>query len=199
VDETGQAIPDVFVRSFLTNDKVITDSDGNFTLTVGAEETDHIVIDADGYEFKVTEISEGGFAGESIVLNRIWKTEGKNDVFLPYQDTRNDRSVSSTNMISGEELASYPSASLLEALSGRLPGLVIVPAETTPGAEEYTAYIRGMPATIYIDGIKRDPKGLSVNEVESVEVIKDLSGRAALGISGAGPIFMDYNKNRQEL
>ena len=189
VDETGQAIPDVFVRSFLTNDKVITDSDGNFTLTVGAEETDHIVIDADGYEFKVTEISEGGFAGESIVLNRIWKTDGKNDVFLPYQDTRNDRSVSSTNMISGEELASYPSASLLEALSGRLPGLVIVPAETTPGAEEYTAYIRGMPATIYIDGIKRDPKGLSVNEVESVEVIKDLSGRAALGISGAGPIL----------
>jgi TonB-linked SusC/RagA family outer membrane protein len=197
VDESGQPIPNVFVRSFIPNDKVLTDSDGKFTLKVSSNQIDYITIEADGYEFSVTEIFGGAFEKESIVLKKIWLIDAKNEVMLPYQTTRNDRSVYSPTIISGDELATYPAVSFLESLSGRIPGLVINTVSTRPGQEEASAYIRGEPASIYIDGIKRDPSDLTVYEVETVQIIKDLSGRAALSISGAEPIIWITTKAGQ--
>lgn len=189
VDESGQPMPDVFVSSFVTNDKALTDADGRFTLQVAGDQLDQVVIDADGFEFYTTDLFGGAIREDTIVLKKIFRIDGKNEVLLPYETLRNDRSVSSTYMISGEELCSYPTTSFLEALSGRIPGLVINTSGTTPGQESSSANIRGMPASIYIDGIMRDPSDLTVYEVESVQVIRDLAGRAALGISGADPVL----------
>ncbi len=188
VDESGQPVPNVFVRSFLPNDKVLTDSEGKFSLKVASNQTDNITIHAEGYKFSVTEVF-GAFEKESIALEKIWLIDARNEVFLPYQTTTNNRSVYSPTIISGEELASYPAVSFLEALSGRIPGLVINTVSMRPGQEEASAYIRGEPANIYIDGIMRDPSDLTVYEVETVQVIKDFTGRAVLGISGANPII----------
>jgi len=46
-----------------------------------------------------------------------------------------------------------------------------------------------MGATIYVDGVIRDPSDLIASEVEKVEVLKDLSARASLGIYGSGPVI----------
>jgi TonB-linked SusC/RagA family outer membrane protein len=197
VDESGRPVPDVFVRSFVTNKKIITDADGNFTLTVSGGETDQVIIDAAGYEFNVSEISGGILNRDSIVLRRTWLTDGKNEVLMPYSSTLNERSVTASTMISGEELTSYPGVSFLEALSGRLPGLTVYTYETRPGDEEAGVAIRGESASVYIDGIMRDPADLTVNEVESVQVIRDLSGRATLGISGANPVLWITTKKGQ--
>ncbi len=189
VDESGQPVPDVFVSSFVTHNEVLTDTDGKFTLQVAGDRLDQVVIDVDGFGFHTTDIFGGALREDTIVLQRVWMVDAKKEVLLPYQTLRNDRSVTSTYIISGEELASHPSASFLEALSGRIPGLVINTTSTAPGREAASATIRGMPASVYIDGIKRDPSDLTLYEVESVQVIKDMAGRAALGISGADPIL----------
>jgi TonB-linked SusC/RagA family outer membrane protein len=189
VDKTGQPVTDVFVRSFVANDRVLTDTEGKFTLQVASDRLDQVVIDADGFEFYALDIFGGTISQDTIVLQKVWMIDAGNEVLLPYQTLRNDRSVSSTYIISGEELTSHSTASFLEALSGRIPGLVINTSSTAPGRESASATIRGMPASIYIDGIMRDPSDLTVYEVESVQVIKDLAGRAALGISGADPIL----------
>jgi TonB-linked SusC/RagA family outer membrane protein len=77
--------------------------------------------------------------------------------------------------------------------------LVINTVTARPGQEEASAYIRGEPANIYIDGIMRDPSDLTVYEVETVQVIKDFTGRAALGISGANPIIWITTKAGKSL
>jgi TonB-linked SusC/RagA family outer membrane protein len=79
----------------------------------------------------------------------------------------------------------------LESLSGLLPGLVITSQTSQPGSEDYAANatIRGEQAVVYVDGVIRDPSDLSPSEVEKVQVIKDLSGRAALGIYGSQPVL----------
>ncbi|MBN2698431.1 MAG: SusC/RagA family TonB-linked outer membrane protein [Bacteroidales bacterium] len=189
LDDSGEPVPDVFVMSFVTHDKVITDSEGKFTLKVSAASKDQIVIDEPGYEVSTTELFGGDLMQESITLVKMNLIDGKNGVKLPYREFNNNRSVSSTFAVSGEELASYPTTSFLDALSGRIPGLVIEVGNTKPGHESVSASIRGESASIYIDGITRDPSDLSVYEVESVQVIKDLSGRASLGVSGVNPVI----------
>ena len=188
-DEAGQPVPNVFVMSFVTHNKVVTDAQGNFSLQVSSVTKDQIVIDVPGYEINITDLFGGDYTGEPITLIKHNLIDGKNRVKLPYEEFPNDRNVSAINVISGEELATYPTTSFPEALAGRIPGLVINVNSTKPGHENVSASIRGETASVYIDGIMRDPSDLSVYEVESVQVIKDLAGRAALGLSGVDPVI----------
>lgn len=190
VDEQSEPVVGVFVMSFATNDRALTDPDGRFSLEVAADRPDQLVVDAPGYEISISDVQVGGvFEAGEIILSRATLIDGDKQVAMPYQNLPNDRNVSAVNTISREELASFPSTSFLEALEGRLPGLTISVADSKPGQEEVTAYIRGVEASIYVDGIMRDPSDLSVYEVESVQLLKDLSGRTALGISGVDPVI----------
>ncbi len=188
LDESGMPVPSVFVISFVANDKVLTDAEGNFSIKVASRSRDQIVIDEPGYEINITETIGGTIAEKSLTLKKV-NLFDKREISLPYQPFNNNRNVSSVNIITGEELASHPSTSFLEALAGRLPGLDVRTMNTAPGHESVYASIRGVSASIYIDGIMRDPSDLSVFEVETVQVIKDLSGRAMLGISGVNPVI----------
>ncbi len=179
----------IVVKSFNTSQSVVTDALGNYEITVTAAETDRISVSYDGYKSQVVEVVPGTTAIDPIVLEKYRYVSPDNSVGLPYRSLSNSRNVSAITVISGDELMSYPAASLLETLSGRLPGLTIESYSTMPGHESFGAFIRGTGATVYIDGIMRDLTGLSVSEVEEVQVIRDLPGRAALGLSGSGPVL----------
>ncbi|MEN3324477.1 SusC/RagA family TonB-linked outer membrane protein [Mariniflexile soesokkakense] len=188
INSEGQPIPNVFVKSFETKDKGITNNLGVFSIKVSSTETDQIVIDELGYVMKVTEINKGVLENPDITLMNSGYIEN-NMVQLPYQTISNNRSVSSTYTITGDELASYPSGIFLEALSGRIPGLQITLFNNNPGNESVFASLRGEGVSFYIDGVIRNPSDLTVFEIETVQVIKDMSGRAALGLSGVGPVM----------
>jgi TonB-dependent starch-binding outer membrane protein SusC len=188
INQEEQPVQNVFVKSFVTNDKALTDAEGNFSVSVSAATKDQLIIDEPGYDIIIEEVIGGAILNKSLTLVRD-ELFDNNSVSLPYQNFSSDRNVSSINMITGEELESYPSSSFMEALSGRIPGLTISTQTNKPGNESFSAYIRGEQASVYIDGIQRDPSDLSVYEVEVVQVIKDMSGRAALGISGINPII----------
>ena len=184
-----QPLKGIVVKSFNTNQSVVTDALGNFEIAVTSGETDRLSVSYEGYKIKVVEVAPGTTTVEPIILDEYSFVGSSNSIALPYRNIRSDRNVSAITTITGDELMSYPAASLLEALSGRLPGLTIEPYSTVPGHESFGAYIRGTAATIYIDGIMRDITGLSASEVQEVQVISDLSGRAVLGLSGSGPVI----------
>lgn len=188
VDGQGQPIPDVFVKSFEAKDKSVTNKLGAFSIRVAASDQDFIVIDHPGYKLKVSEVNFGTLENTTISLTSDDFLEN-NTVKLPYQNISNNRSVSATYTITGDELASYPSGTFLETLSGRVPGLQINTSSNNPVSEQVFASIRGEGVSFYIDGILRDPSDLTVYEIETVQVIKDFSGRAALGLSGLGPVI----------
>jgi TonB-linked SusC/RagA family outer membrane protein len=189
VTSLDQPVKGIVVKSFNTNQSAVTDALGNFEIAVTAADADRLSIDLKGYKVSVVEVAPGTTVVGPIKLEEYRFVSGSNSVALPYRDLTSDRNVSAITTITGDELMSYPSASLLEALSGRLPGLTIEPYSTVPGYESFGAYIRGTGATIYVDGIMRDITGLSASEVQEVQVIRDLSGRAVLGLSGSGPVI----------
>lgn len=189
ITDNAQPVSGIVIKAFNTNKATLTDAQGNFSVAVTSGATDRLTISQEGFVIKVVTVEPGNINLEPIVLERKYLFGGSNIEELPYRDIAGDRNVSAVSTISGEELTSYPATSLLEALAGRIPGLVIEPGSTTPGQESFTAYLRGAAASIYIDGVMRDITGLSAAEVEEVQVIKDLSGRAMLGLSGAGPVI----------
>lgn len=193
VNESGRPLKDIVVYS--SYETTITDAEGTFSIKIPVTMTDRIVVDETGYKTSIVESREGGISKDSIVLVKKRIIDGERNVELPFHSFESYRSVSATNVISGEELASYPTTSALEALSGRMAGLVIHRDESQPGFESVGASIRGVSAEIYVDGILRDPSDLSVDEIDKVEVIKDFSGRAALGMSAVNPVIFITTKS----
>lgn len=194
VDENGQPVPGIMVKSWVIQGKAITDAQGKFALDVARDLSDKVTIAADNYTTNVVSVSAGTLTLAPVVLEKIQLFDGKNSVELPYGTYRSDQITSAVYTVTGEELVSFPSSLVLEALAGRIPGLVINQGSNTPGQETATAYLRGSAASIYIDGVMRDITGLSTAEVEKVQVFKDYSGRAALGLSGAGPVIWIITK-----
>ncbi|MEO8253700.1 MAG: TonB-dependent receptor plug domain-containing protein, partial [Flavobacterium sp.] len=193
LDESGKPITQVLVKSFFANDKALTNFDGNFSIKVDPKK-DQLVIATDDYEPNSIQVIDGTIDNKDIVLVKKGFM-GNRVTELPYQTLSNDRTVSSVYTVTGDELASFPSSSFIEALSGRIPGLVITTYTNNPVQEYVFASLRGEPASFYIDGIQRDPSDLTVFEVETVQVIKDLSGRAALGLSGNSPVIWIKTKS----
>lgn len=121
-------------------------------------------------------------------------------VSLPYHDSLQAvRLVSSVDVISGRALQTFPGSRLLESLSGRMPGLVVAQGSTVPGMRSAFATVRGLGVTIYVDGIQRDPGDISPYEIDKIEILKDLSARAMLGISGSNPVIWVTTKGASSL
>ncbi len=189
ITDDAQPVQGVLVKAFNTNKVAFTDLQGNFSVEVSTGLTDRLSISHDGFLQKIVTVEPGNAELGTVALERKISFSGSNIEQLPYRSLTSDRNVSAVSTITGEELTSYPSTTLLDALAGRIPGLVIQPNSTMPGQESFTAYLRGSVANIYIDGVMRDITGLSAAEVDEVQVIKDLSGRAMLGLSGSGPVI----------
>jgi len=189
VDENSTPLPNIVVKSFYGHDLTTTDKEGKFSIKVAKERTDRLFLNEDGYKIQTVEISGGSKFDKPIVLEKTNLIDGKNEVSLPYMKTTTNHNVASIYTIKGDELLSYPSLNILESLAGRIPGLVVQQGNSMPGFETVYVSIRGETAVVYVDGLVRSVEDLSVSEVESVQVLKDFSGRAALGIMGSAPVL----------
>lgn len=213
LNSDGKPIPNVFIKSFVAKSKSKSNRLGEFSIQISAVE-DQIVIDELGFILNTTEIVDGKLIDPNIVLLDAGSIQNE-QVKLPYQMLPNNRNVSATFTITGDELASYPASSFLETLSGRIPGLFITTSSNTSvgqvsldsstgglnSGEQVYASIRGESVSFYVDGIQRDPSDLTTYEIETIQVIKDMAGKAALGLSGYNPIIwittktgIKYNK-----
>lgn len=186
----GTPLANVMVESFKTLDRTYTDANGSFSVRV-ISLSDQVSLSLDGFKKVSLEVATGSLAeGSDITMEAIQSFGNTNAVDLPYQQFSGNRSVSATNVVTGQELLSFPSGNLIEALAARLPGLSIDNVTSSgPGRETYFANVRGATATFYVDGIQRDPTYLSAYEVDRIYVFKDLSSRASMGISAAGPVI----------
>lgn len=189
LNEKGEPIANAIVKSFRARGRVLTSADGSFSIEVTQDLPDNLSIEANGFEPAVIPVGAGVLRIEPVVLKAKAAIAPGNKAIMPYMQVSSDRNVGAVSTITGEELASYPTGSMLTALSGRLPGLLISQSSFVPGQEAVYATVRGNLASIYIDGILRDPAGLSVAEVERIDVLKDLPGRSQLGITGENPVI----------
>ena len=111
------------------------------------------------------------------------------------------KKVSVTGAVSSigtKELSQSSSASLANALAGRLPGLTSIQSGGgQPGRDDAVMYLRGAATTngrsplILIDGVPRDNiRTLDANEIATVSILKDASATAVFGVRGANGVIL---------
>ncbi|HEX5554761.1 MAG TPA: TonB-dependent receptor [Chitinophagaceae bacterium] len=196
-DKLGQPLVGVTVQVKGTTEGVITDDNGKFSLK--AEPTDSLVISYVGYQRQVVTASNG--AGLDIVMEA--KSGSLNEVVVvAYGKQKKITVTGAVSSVSTEQLRQSSSASLANALAGRLSGLTSIQSGGgQPGRDDATMYLRGAATTngkgplILIDGVPRDNiRTLDPNEVASVTVLKDASSTAVFGVRGANGVILITTK-----
>jgi len=199
-DADAVPLPGVNVIVKGTNKGVVTDFDGNFALETN--DGDVLIISFIG--FTTQEVVVGADNNLTISLNEDY---AKLDevIITGYGSTAKKDLVSSISQIKGEALLNQPVARVDNMLQGRAAGVNVVSTSGEPGAAS-TIRIRGMssingnnnPLFVidgFIVGTDFNLSNLNVNDIESIEVLKDASSLAIYGTRGAAGVILISTKS----
>ena len=99
-------------------------------------------------------------------------------------------------------LKSSPSASITNALAGNVAGVLAMQRSGQPGQNTSEFWIRGIStfgasnsALVLVDGFERSLDEISVEDVESFQVLKDASETAIYGSRGANGVILVTTKH----
>jgi len=98
-----------------------------------------------------------------------------------YDRQKKSTSVQAYGELLTPKLTSTPSASYLNALSGRIAGLNTLQANGDPGNDIVSVSLRGLNPIILINGIPRNYDAIDPEEIESITVLKDAVSTVMLG------------------
>jgi TonB-linked SusC/RagA family outer membrane protein len=194
-DEKGESLPGATVKVKGTNRAVSTDVDGKFIIEVN--EGDIIIVSFIGY--KTQEISVGTAKNIAIKLETDEAKNKLNEVVVVGYGQQKKISVTGAlSSISVKEIERFPSASLSNAISGKLPGVLSRQSIGEPGYDGAQVYIRGIATIgsgrsplILVDGIERPNFDFyNSQEIESFTVLKDASATAVFGARGANGVIL---------
>ena len=212
-DDKGNPLSDVSVSIKGTKKGVITDQNGNFTITVPDGKT-ILVVSFVGYDVQEINVQDK----TDIVVRLATTTSKLEDVIVVGYGTQKKVTVTgAVAQVKGSELAKSSNLNLSNSLAGRLPGVTAVNSSGEPGYDGSAIRIRGTnslgnsDALIVIDGVPNREGGLSrLNpaDIESVSILKDASAaiygsRAANGVilittkrGKSGKPQLSYNFNQ---
>ncbi len=201
-DEDGVSLPGVSVVVKGTTQGTTTNRDGVFQLSV--PENDAIIV-LSFVGFINQEVSVGNKSAIDVILKVDVKAL-EEVVVVGFGQQKKVSVTGSVSSIGPEDIKKSSSASLANALSGRLPGLTSIQSGGgQPGRDDATMYLRGAATTngrsplILIDGVPRDNiRTIDVNEVASISVLKDASATAVFGVRGANGVIIITTKRGKE-
>lgn len=203
-DAEGETIPGVNVVIQGTAIGTSADMDGKYTISVPPDST--LIFSSIGFKTQI--IPVGARTKIDLVLND--DTELLDEVVvIGYGSIKKSHLTGSVSRVTNEKLDQIPVARVDDALVGQIAGVSV--QQTNPAAGEAPAMrVRGQGSIsfdsnplIVLDGIVvgNDADFLSsldMNDVESIEVLKDASSGAIYGSRGANGIIMITTKKGVE-
>lgn len=146
--------------------------------------------------------AESGVVSDSVKAVQL-KEELKERVNVAYGEQDKVGLTGAISTISGEEMRKTLAPTLSNTLYGRLPGLTVMQGSGEPGYDEPSMLIRGKGTyndngfLVLVDGFEASFDQLSVDEIESVSVLKDAAALALYGIRGANGVILVTTKRGQ--
>jgi TonB-dependent starch-binding outer membrane protein SusC len=193
---TNQPLSGATVSVKGTNTGVVTDADGNFTITIPRAGT-------------VLEVTYVGMASTEIVANNagpltvsLSETAGSLNeiVVIGYGQQRKSQVTGAISSVKAEQLKTVTSTRIEQALQGRTAGVQIVPQSGQPGAG-LSVRIRGTGSNrnssplIIIDGVRAGGlESIDPSEVASIDILKDAASAAIYGAEGANGVLIITTK-----
>ncbi len=197
-DENGNALPNVSVTASGSASGTSTNSDGAFSITVGAN-TRSLVFSSIDKETQTVTI------GASNVLNVVL-LDKKDDldevIVVAYGTVKRSANVGSSAQISAQEIAKRPITNAINALVASAPGIQTTAAGGQPGSSPgirlrgFTSINASSSAIVVVDGAVFDAglAGLNPDDIETITTLKDASSTALYGSRGANGVIMVTTK-----
>jgi TonB-linked SusC/RagA family outer membrane protein len=196
VDENGEVLPGATVQQKGTTNGVITDIDGNFSISVPSDAT--LIISFVGY--RSTEVS---VRGKSTLGNITLVSELKEIdqvVVIGYGTQRKVDLTGAVAIVDAEELKKVSNSNISTMLKGKVSGVQIT-TDGQPGADPIVR-IRGIgsfgsTSPLYIiDGVPMGTtiRDFSPNDIETLQVLKDASAAAIYGSRAANGVVIITTK-----
>ncbi len=200
VDATGEPVIGASVVEGSTTNGTITDMDGNFSLKVSPKST--LTVSFIGYATQTVPVN--GKTSLTITLRE--DTEVLDEVVvIGYGTMKKSDLTGAISSVSSKDLMKQPSPSLGAALQGRATGLQVI-SSGAPG-DNVSMKIRGIGSInnsdplLVIDGVPTDVplNMINMDDVETVDVLKDASATAIYGSRGAyGVIIITTKKGKSD-
>ncbi|MBC7616235.1 MAG: TonB-dependent receptor [Pedobacter sp.] len=202
---TGVVLPGVSVIIKGTKVAVSTDDKGAYKLPVPSKGTITLVFKSVG--FSDLEIEVGAKTQVNVALEENSTSLNEvNIVNIGYGTVRKEALTGSVSSVSAKDLADFPVGTAAEALAGKLAGVTVTTTEGSPGAEIQIRVRGGSSLTgdnspLYIvDGIQVENalSILSPNEIQSIDVLKDVASTSIYGSRGANGVVIITTKSGKD-
>ncbi|MES2458016.1 MAG: TonB-dependent receptor [Bacteroidota bacterium] len=201
-DQTGGAMPGVSVVLKGTKNGTMSDADGKYTLTV-PDRSATVVFSYTAYKTIERQI------GDELIIDVVM-TEQSNQlnevVVVGYGEVRRKDLTGAVSSVNAAQISQQPVTNVLQAIQGRMPGLMITNTSTRPGSTP-SVFIRGKRSIsggsdpLYvIDGMPflGSINDISPADIESVDVLKDASATAIYGARGSNGVVLITTKKGKE-
>lgn len=194
-DEKGNPFPGVTIAVKGTSTGTNSDINGNYSLTV--KSTDVLVFSSVGYVAQQVAVK-----GNPVINIKLLTADQQlNEVVVIGYGTQKRKDVTgSISSVKGSIFKDQPISDPISAIQGRIAGVNVIESSGQPGSVA-SIVIRGLeslnqPAPLYIvDGVRvNDISNINVQDIGSVDVLKDAAAAAIYGASAAGGVLLITTK-----
>lgn len=207
-DKDGQSIPGVTVVVKGTTNGVITDLNGQYSITVPSSEST-LIYSFVGY--KTESVVVGDRQSINVTLNPTVKSLDE-VVVVGYGVSKKKDITTSMVSVKGDDLKKETQGNFNTALQGKAAGVQVITANGAPGASP-SVLIRGFTTInlstnpLYVvdgipmvnsDGSNANINFLSSDEIEDIEVLKDASAAAIYGTRASAGVILVTTKRGKE-
>jgi TonB-linked SusC/RagA family outer membrane protein len=186
-------LPGVTVSVKGTTVAVVTGPDGNFSIAMPPK-TDVLIFSSVGYE--VSEVNVRGNNNVDVAM-KLQTTSLNEVVVTGYTAQRKKDITGSVSVVNVADMKQTPVGTGEEALQGRASGVTIISSGQPGGASDIR--IRGITSfgnnspLIIVDGVRGELHDINVNDIESLQVLKDASA-AIYGVAGSNGVIIITTK-----
>ena len=205
VDVDGNPLPGASVVVQGTTNGTQTDFDGNFILEVT---DDNAVLEVSYIGFAKQEIPLNGRANISIKLEASSSALDE-VVIIGYGQVTKRELTGSVSQVDTEALENLPVSRVDQVLAGRAAGVQVTSVNGAPG-QRSTIRIRGgnsinannEPLYVldgFVVGTDFDLNALNVNDIESIDILKDATAISVYGARGSNGVVLITTKSGKGL
>ncbi|MDF7816591.1 TonB-dependent receptor [Runella sp. MFBS21] len=191
-------LPGVSILVKGTSTGTTTDANGSYKLNVPTNAV--LVFSFVGYSPKEITVGNQSAIDVSLELDNRLLNEV---VVVGYGTVKKSDLTGSLASVKSKEINAFPATNVLQALSGRAPGVQVTQNTGAPGAGvsvriRGTNSVQGSNEPLYVvDGFPTsgsNPTILNNSDIESIEILKDASATAIYGSRGANGVVLITTK-----
>lgn len=200
-DENGEPLIGVNIQEEGTNNVVVTDMDGKFTMYNIASTSSVLKFTYIGF------VPHRAVVGKQKNLRIIMQSDvtGLEEVVVVgYGSQKRESVIGAITTTKPAALQVNQSRSVSNALAGQVAGIIAVQRSGEPGNDASDFWIRGISSfgagttpLVLVDGVERSLNNLSPEEIESFSVLKDATATAVYGVKGANGVILIQTKRGQ--